>query len=274
MKRLAKSAPPNPLTEFQRQYPDADWEQFRNHALGAEPVGTDYKKIKALLIRDQGGLCAYCETQLADLEPDQQRIEHFHPKSDRSNPAKNWALDWNNIIAVCIGGEEQAQKQKAGENAFPLPQNLSCDAHKNHYFNSVAKSVADDALSQLENPLQMPAFPCLFDFQRADGKLLPHVENCRRFDVEHDRDEGHTYRKILNTIKVLNLNCDRLCENRRQVLHAWGRVTKIARGMNDVQIKQKLAARWLGKWEPFFTTRRILLGSVAEDYLQQKSFCG
>jgi hypothetical protein len=42
---------------------------------------------------------------------------------------KNWALDWNNIFGVCIGGDDSDKK------LHPLPENLSCDSHKNHLVN-------------------------------------------------------------------------------------------------------------------------------------------
>jgi hypothetical protein len=37
-------------------------------------------------------------------------------------------LDWNNVFGVCKGGSDQKK--------YPTPENLSCDAHKNHILSS------------------------------------------------------------------------------------------------------------------------------------------
>ncbi len=79
-----------------QQYPTNDWDNdLRNHH-----AGQDYKEIKNVIFSDQGYLCAYCETKLSEHSSHQQRIEHFHPKSDNTHPTKNWALAWDRVLIL------------------------------------------------------------------------------------------------------------------------------------------------------------------------------
>lgn len=92
MKKLYKSLPPNELTTYAVNYPAGDWDDFRNHASENQTPGDDYRAIKQRLIVDQGGLCGYCEQQIGDRDASLQRVEHYHPKSDTSDPRVNWSL--------------------------------------------------------------------------------------------------------------------------------------------------------------------------------------
>ena len=74
MKKINKSLPPNPLTEFAEHNPNGTWNDFRN---ARQP----YDDLKNQMLRDQGGICAYCEKKFSDA-PQSKRIEHFHDKSD------------------------------------------------------------------------------------------------------------------------------------------------------------------------------------------------
>ena len=117
MKKICKSTEPPELTGFREEHPKATWEEFKNTGPATE--------IKSIVFHDQGHLCAFCETKLAADKTHHQRIEHFHPKSDDSNPNHNWTLDWDNMIGVCKGGSNQ--------HNYPTPENLSCDAYKDHW---------------------------------------------------------------------------------------------------------------------------------------------
>jgi hypothetical protein len=80
---------------------------------------------------------------------------------------------------------------------------------------------------------------------------------------------------VEKTIEILNLNCQRLCDDRLEVLKSYNREVAKARRMNDRQGLSKLARRWFSKkWPSFFTTRRILLGHHAESYLEQIDYNG
>ena len=271
MKKIAKSPPPNALTAYAALYPANNWDDFRNHASPGQAPGADYKAIKNTLITNQGGLCAYCEQEIRNQDASFQQIEHYHPKSDTSNPAVNWALMWSNVFAVCTGGSKRAPN---GQN-YPLPENLSCDAHKNHLLNGKSPAVIASALAAQINPLNLPAFPCLFDFDKRTGELQACITACARADELQALPAHTTQTQVEENIRVLNLNCDRLCKDRREVLIHYNKELKKARENNDKTFHQKLVQRWFSKpWPAFFTTRRILLGQTAETYLQTISFQG
>lgn len=140
--------PPNNLTSYLQNHPHDNWDDFRGNN-----EGKDYQIIKTLIFNDQSGLCAFCENEVKEIY--KQRVEHFHPKSDKTDLTHNRALDWQNVIGVCIGGED------SDKTAHPLPENLSCDAFKNHLINQNKLSI--NCEGYLFNPLNLPAFPCLFD---------------------------------------------------------------------------------------------------------------
>ncbi|MCM1535261.1 MAG: TIGR02646 family protein [Clostridium sp.] len=71
--------------------------------------------IKTILIHEQKGLCAYCMRRIR--MDSHSRIEHFMPLS----AAKEGAIDYNNLLGVCDGGEKSVEQQG---------HILCCDAHK------------------------------------------------------------------------------------------------------------------------------------------------
>lgn len=265
MKRINKSNPPNALTEFAVENPTEVWEpSFRDH-----DAGNSYKSVKHLMLQDQGGLCGYCEKKIQDMPEHHQRIEHYHNKSDVSNPNVNWGLDWNNVFAVCLGGSSQNEEDK---KRYPLPKNLSCDAYKEHL---VGKGELPQACEGYYlNPLRIITTVGLFDFDKSNGQLHVNKAACANLA---DIDNRHTSLEKLveETIRVLNLNCDRLCGDRLEVLKSYNKEIARARKANDRQGLTKLAERWFrNQWPSFFTTRRILLGKNAETYLSQISYNG
>lgn len=269
MKKLSKSPQPNELTAYATNHPQNNWDNdFRNHATATQQPGDDYRAIKKRLIDDQGGLCGYCEQKIGHLNGSLQRIEHYHPKSDNTNPAINWALLWSNILVVCSGGEKEGA-------THALPANLSCDAHKNHQLNKQAPVAIAAALAAQINPFNAPAFPCLFIFDKQTGELQPNLTGCQHLEQAQGLPAGSLNSKVQNTLELLNLNCDRLCQDRLKVRNEYNRAVKEAREKNDAGYRQKLTERWFSKrWPSFFTTRRILLGEAGEVYLQQILFQG
>jgi uncharacterized protein (TIGR02646 family) len=256
LKKIHKSQPPNKLTQYAQNHPKNDWDNdFRN-----DP---DYKIIKELIFKEQGGLCAFCETKVIQI--DKQRVEHFHPKSDAANPHHNWALDWANVIGVCLGGSD------VDKSIHPLPANLSCDAYKDHLI--VKKKLPIICEGHLLNPLELFAFSNLFELNKRTGELKPKADYS---GIEIENNQYSTTTELVKkTIEHLNLNCDRLNQQRLAVLNEYERVIKIARNQNDRDIFSKLSKHWLQtKWRSFFTTRRILLGQHAENYLQSIHYSG
>jgi len=261
LKRISKSLPPNVLTAFAASNPVATWEHdFRNHK-GSQ----DYKSLRQLMLSDQGGLCGYCESKVVGLPAHKQRVEHFHDKSDRANVAiHNWGLDWQNIFAVCIGGND------ADQSAHPLPENLSCDSHKNHLKDEL-DTVPE---GHLLNPLTMPHTPCLFTLDKRTGELKPDATACTQVNIA-DNHFATVQELVDNTIRVLNLNCPRLTDQRQLVLRAYNRALRIAQDKNIQRPHARLAEQWFSlTWPEFFTTRRLLLGGHAEQYLTTSNYNG
>lgn len=71
--------------------------------------------VKAVLIHEQRGLCAYCMRRIR--MDSHSRIEHFVPVS----ADKEKAIDYSNMLGVCDGGEKTMGLQG---------HILCCDAHK------------------------------------------------------------------------------------------------------------------------------------------------
>ena len=265
MKKINKSLPPNPLTLFAANQPAANWDDFRNHSVPGQAAGTDYKATKQLIFDDQGELCAYCEEKTAHTQPDKQRLEHFHSKSDKTNPQKNWALDWDNIFGVCLGGNDVDQ------STHPLPANLSCDSHKDRCLTGAQKNNCEGLYI---NPLHLHDSPCLFDFNKRTGELTAHAANCQKVTFSANQHTS-TEALVTKTIEILNLNCDRLKSNRLEVLKFYNQAVAQARKSNNQQIFEQLAQRWFSqRWLSFFTTRRILLGQHAETHLRTIGYNG
>lgn len=257
MKKTRKSNQPDELAMYSEVNPSASWDDFRH-----SNQGHDYKKTRLTAIHDQGGLCAYCEVHYSD-KPESFSIEHFHPKSDKSDPVKNWALDWDNMHAVCRGGRD---KNNDGQQPYPTPENLSCDAYKDHLVTR--GRLTDNCEGVLFNPLTMPAAK-VFKFNKSNGRLDVDVDACAKI-------EGTELAHLASeTLRILNLNCQRLCDIRLEVLRSYNQLIKRAREQNNRAIHQQLAQRWFSQqWPSYFSTRRDLLGSAAEKHLQSNQYNG
>ncbi|PID44938.1 MAG: TIGR02646 family protein [Proteobacteria bacterium] len=263
MKKINKSPAPNPLTEYEKNNPKADWDNgFRN-----EQCGNSYNDIKTIMLADQGGLCGYCEKKIQILPAHHQRVEHFHSKSDQSDPNKNWALDWDNVFLVCLGGIKEKEN-----TAYQLPANLSCDAYKDHLIQK--KRLPKACEGYYLNPLRIISKAGLFKFDKSTGKLVINKEQCENL-TDIDNQYSSFEELVEKTIDILNLNCQRLCDDRLEVLKSYNQEVAKYRRIKDKQGLNKLARRWFNnKWPSFFTTRRDLLGSHAEHFLAQSSYNG
>lgn len=96
-----------------------DWEKIEDDNTNAIRNVFDHifpkNEVKKILVREQHGICAYCMRRIhADSH---SRVEHLVPLSKN----KNKAIDYQNMIGVCDGGEKVKSKQQ---------HILCCDAHK------------------------------------------------------------------------------------------------------------------------------------------------
>lgn len=264
MKRINKSSPPNELTQFAGAQPQASWQDFRELN-----QSNDYKQLRASMLGEQGGLCVYCEKKIAGLSGHLQRVEHFHPKSDTNTPTLNWALDWQNVFAVCTGG---SQADEMNSKQYPRPDNLSCDAYKGDLVR--ANKLPESCEPYLLNPLLLSTH-CLFDLDKSTGRLKVNAFACNDA-LYHGQNQFASFADLVeNTIEVLNLNCQRLCDERLLVLKQYNQEMAKARKANNENIFKQLTEKWFNKkWPSFFTTRRILLRAHAETYLQSTAYNG
>lgn len=253
MHKLSPKGPiPEVLRNFCRDNPDCrNWDHFYdNHR---DP----YRELKRIIFSNQNYLCAYCEDLVQAEELSTQRIEHFHPKEDTSTD-HNWTFDWNNMIGVCMGGSQDHPTR-----------DLHCDAKKEQ---TVTPDTCDGFLL---NPLDMPT-ACLFDIDRRDGKLRANETACASVNV--DCNHFSSVRELVeNTIEVLNLNCDKLNQKRLKVIREYDRLRKNLRrdASTKSSVRSEIAKRWFSfSHYSFFTTRRILLGTYAEEILTQQGYNG
>lgn len=260
MKNINKDQEPELLKIYREHNPDGTWDkkgqpQFKRS-------NARYQAVLKQLKIDQGNLCAYCEIDLLE-DPDpaceDRRIEHFHPKSDTSG-THNWALDWNNLLATCHGG---SVSQVADSDRYTSPE-VSCDIPK-------ANKDLDDVIL---NPLNIPAFPLLFEFGVDDGSIQVDIEACDMSDIDPS--------KAQQTIDELHLDAPRLRKFRDQLLDELKEklLDLISDDdLSDSQAKTILAQDLLvkdsdGYWPAFFSTIRFYLLPESDEVLTEENYNG
>ncbi len=260
MKNFQKGEEPESLKNFRINHPDGTWDtkgtpRFRSS-------NARYQSVIKQLKLDQSNLCAYCEIDLLeDPNPDSEdkRVEHFHPKSDTSG-SHNWALDWNNLLATCHGGQVS---QVADEDRYTFPD-VSCDIPK-------ANKILDDVIL---NPLDLPPFPLIFEFGTDDGSILVDQEACRQASIDPI--------KAQNTIDELHLDAGRLQKFRQALLDDLkDRLLMLIaeHGLDDSEAKALLAEDLLVKddnnhWPAFFSTIRFYLLPESDLFLESSGYQG
>lgn len=261
MKIIKKKAEPHRLKKYRRKYPAQTWQKIPRQL-------RRFCRYKCM--KQQGNICCYCECNLQHPTiKNFCRVEHFHQKSDTAPTGKNWNLDWQNMLAACNGQTEQNKR-----GIYPHPNNLSCDAYKNYLIQKGALPVQCEGL--LMSPLQLSAFPNLFKVDFGTGELFPDDYACSQVIIPGNKCTT-TKELVQNTIDNLNLNCDRLCDNRKTVLRFINNRIAQARmtGKNPATALLIIVKQYFfKKWPEYFTTIRCRLGQYAEDYLRSISFQG
>ena len=268
MKRVLKGDAPHLLIEYTTVHPDSSWVEMSedNTFKGSQAAHA----CRNQTVSDQFGLCAYCEQKISSAAPTRRRLEHFHPKSD-NEVAHNWGLDWENMLATCDGGSWRVSEDELN---YPLPDNLSCDEHKNHMVSRGKLPV--NCEGYLINPLSMPAFPNLFSLEGGSWKLLADEKSCTNVTFA-ENTYFSTFELVCQTINILNLNCDRLVEERKQLVFNINRNIKTLRdkGYSPNEVPGQLVSRYFNeKWPKFFTTLRCFIGTAVDDYLKVEGYNG
>ncbi len=264
MKRVAKGAEPAALQAYRQAQPQALWEAMRGDVLhgGAQA----YADIRTQTHEDQGGLCAYCEIDIRQNDSLKSRIEHFHPKSDRG-AGVNWALAWDNMLAVCAGGSYRYGA--APHTLEPLEENLSCDAHKDRWIQQ--KRLPKACEGWVLDPLGLPGWPgSLFKLNKSNGELEANAAVCAGFDPWPGNQHADMQTLVTFTIAALNLNCERLRQARLLLVRDVERQKKKQRdkGFGPQQGLDNLAQRYLRvRWPGFVTTVCLCLDGAAQRHL-------
>lgn len=266
MKNILKGVEPDKLEHYRENFPDNSWKQCTQGGstkARKQEVKERKQQVQQQLRVDQGGLCAYCEMDLrpavtgegvADL-----RVEHFHPKSDNST-AHNWHLDWDNLLACCHGGSrvdviEASTRYSSTDH--------SCDVPKSN--NNWDELIL--------NPLQLPAFPCLFTYQRTNGAIQVNVEHCQQANIDRIKAQA--------TVDNLRLDGERLRRMRKGELDKVNDLlrSQVQQGKSMDAARAHLAKALLRKdshqqWPRFFSAIRNYLGKAAEDQLRALNYSG
>lgn len=287
MKAIAKGVEPTSLTNYRAACPDSTWEEMKNDPQhGGQSA---YREIKRRLVRNQRCLCVFCEQSIAtgmsdaeiDLARQDQAVEHFHPKSDSSRPP-NWALCWETMWAVCLGGSvkpRDGDPHDPDRYMPPLPENLSCDKFKDHQIDAGKLPLSPEGW--IACPEEIPASPILFQFA-SDASIEPHPVNAESFVFATNHRAG-TNELLSETIQHLNLNCNRLRRRRiivKNVLEKRIRQTRQQHpGASPRDVLLLLARRLFTNkpnlpWPEFFTLLRWRLDEAAETRLSELDYQG
>lgn len=257
MKRVYKSLEtPERLRKYAKSFPNETWEHFRRRNRRG------YREVKQQLLKDQHGLCAYCEIsiKLAEHEEnvDDFRVEHFIPKVETELEKHNYHLDWRNLLGACHGGS-QPYVMDSQWRYSSKKNDRSCDVPKG------GKPIAKRIL----NPLKIPASVRLFRYQAHTGKMMVDEGSCPE----------NLQVKARTTIRELNLNAPRLRRMRLALIRILEDEieTALSGGAELEEFLPLLAESILlpdadGNYQPFFSVARWYLGDIAEEILRETGY--
>ena len=220
----------------------ASWEGFRRTRGHTELL----RELGSL----QHALCAYCEIGLV---PEDRQVEHVVPKS--STAGQSGELDPGNLVACCNGGTNprfEASGDGGARFRQPPARYMSCGQAK-----------GDTVSPDFVDPRTIPASPPVVRVA-PNGKVRPDLEGCARAGVDLDR--------VQRTIRILNLNSDRLQRARKTrwdaLEDAWGPDADDERALAEAA-RDELLPDEADRLRPFFTTGRWFFGVVGERILAE-----
>ena len=176
-------------------------------------------------------------------------------------------------MGTCSGNTVNYLREPAFRS--PHKKHLSCDAHKDRMIQTGKLKASCEGL--VANPYDIPAFPTLFTVKFSTGELLPNSLQCASTPAICEDQPGTNEDLVEHTIRVLNLNCGRLCDARKAVVRQLNIQLSKARssGETKIQAERRLANRHLTKrWPQFFSTYRAVLTDGFEDALHDMEYDG
>lgn len=69
------------------------------------------QEVREALVREQGGLCAFCMRRIRATEQD-MKIAHRYPQRSGDDTGAARSLDWSNMLGACKGGEGSPRKHQ------------------------------------------------------------------------------------------------------------------------------------------------------------------
>ena len=214
--------------------------------------------MREAILRDQHGLCAYCEVgiKLAEEEGevDDFRVEHFYPKNATQEHGHNYHLDWRNLLGVCHGGSQPYVPDPEWRYSSQK-RDRSCDVPKG----------GREITKYILNPLKIPGKIRLFRYAEHSGRMYVDEDTCPK-DLQG---------KARSTIRELNLNAPRLMRMRREVIHTLeDQISEeLSKGRDLDEVLEMLATICLlpdynGVTLSFFSVIRWYLGEAAEEVIR------
>ncbi len=98
MRYIAKGAPPPRFAHWRAGQPNPEYAALQS---------PEKDEVRAGLCAEQGHLCAYCQQRIAPVVGE-MKVEHFVAQS--VGPGR--ALDWRNLLGVCLGQSEPAAQDE------------------------------------------------------------------------------------------------------------------------------------------------------------------
>jgi len=205
MKHIVKNPEPPEFIEWK--------EEFRN--TGIEPGWGEFdgkpikQTVKAALIKEQGGLCCFCESLIPADTSRYGHIAHWEAKAKDKSPYK--ALEYDNLLYSCSDNQMKipstcgvAQK----EETPPIsPLDEDCETHfaysesgnilgKNDHAQETIRMLNLNGSKRLRDSRRL-----VFEETRNNKRiLLPH-EFDRWLDNELKRQSDGTFKEYWTTIK-------------------------------------------------------------------------
>jgi uncharacterized protein (TIGR02646 family) len=135
MKRIVKpSMEPLFFTNWKKKY------KIKNNSPWEKLSGQTKRKLLHLLIKEQGGICCYCEQRLV---PEESHIEHLKSR----HYFQNRTFDFYNLFCSCGGGDDfpkgetkHCGHKKSDKEIFVSPLHSNCNAQFTFLYDGTVKS--------------------------------------------------------------------------------------------------------------------------------------
>lgn len=250
MKRVtAPGNEPTILADFRTAHPQGTWKPKPGSDQPAFKNEPGNEAVYVLLAMSQGHLCAYCEI---DIERGLWgQVEHYVPE-DMSDELRNYALEFDNMLACCEGGTRIDISNGRAEP--PIPETLHCGQLKGN----------QPPAGRVLDPRQLASSPCIWMF-RSDGSMMPIEDHCIA--------SGIPLGLAVSTIEVLGLDRKGLRRMREGVLEGLDFEFELLLedGVDETIALARVAEEQLvpqdGKLPAFWSTTRFWAGEAADDVL-------